>query len=40
MALIRELLRIIHTLVVKNVSDNEKKMLSDIIYSEEFRLII
>jgi transposase len=38
-ALMRKLLRIIHALVVKNISYNEEKMLSDIIHPKEFRLI-
>jgi transposase len=38
-ALIRKLLRIIHAIVVKNISYDGKKMLSDIIHPEEFRLI-
>jgi transposase len=38
-ALIRKLLRIIHALIVKNVSYDENKMLLDIIHPKEFRLV-
>jgi len=38
-ALIRKLLRIIHTIIVKDIHYDEEKMLSDIIHPEEFRLV-
>jgi len=38
-ALIRKLLRIIHALIVKDVSYNENKMLLNIIHPKEFRLV-
>jgi len=38
-ALIRKLLRIIHTIVVKDIHYDEDRMLSDIIHPEEFRLV-
>ena len=38
-ALIRKLLRIIHALIVKDVSYDENKMLLDIIHPKEFRLV-